>query len=302
MRTLLIAGVLVCLMATRAVACDVCGCSIGGNYFGILPQFNRHFVGVRWTAERSRTATSALALRQGRYHSEEYFRSADLVARFYPGRRWQVLALAPYRMQEQRESGRTLHAEGLGDVSLLAHYILLNTGDSTGHRWQQTLTLGGGVKLPVGRSDLASADGIRLHPNLQLGSGSTDLLFAAAYTLRQNAWGWNSDVLFRLNTANADGYHYGNRVIGSSRLFYWKNIRQYALLPNAGVFLDAGMPNRDHGRVVPQSEGTALFYTLGLDVYAGRFSTGLSLQPPLWQTRETVEYGTRWTVHANFIF
>jgi hypothetical protein len=54
--------------------------------------------------------------------------------------------------------------------------------------------------------------------------------------------------------------------------------------------------------VVPQSEGAALFYTLGLDVFAGRFSTGLSLQPPLWQTRETAQYGTRGTVHAHFIF
>lgn len=302
MRTLLIAGMLFCFAATSTHACDVCGCSIGGNYFGILPQFNRHFIGLRWTAERSYTATSPLALREGRYHSEEYFRSADLVARFYPGHRWQVLALVPYRIQEQREGERLLQVQGMGDVSLLAHYILLNTGDSLSRRWKQTLTLGGGIKLPIGRSDHTSEDGIRLHPNLQLGSGSTDLLFAAAYTLRRNAWGWSSDLLFRWNTENSDGYHFGNRLIGSSKFFYWKSMKGYALLPNIGVFMDAGMPNRDQGKAVHQSGGTAAFYTLGLDVYAGRFSAGLTVQPPLWQTRETVQYGTRWTVHTNFIF
>jgi hypothetical protein len=27
----------------------VCGCSLGGNYFGILPLYNKNFVGLRWS-------------------------------------------------------------------------------------------------------------------------------------------------------------------------------------------------------------------------------------------------------------
>ena len=33
---------------TVALACDVCGCSAGGNYFGILPRFGKHFLGIRY--------------------------------------------------------------------------------------------------------------------------------------------------------------------------------------------------------------------------------------------------------------
>ncbi len=301
MRTLFIAVALLGF-SSGVSACDVCGCSIGGNYFGILPQFTRHFVGLRWTMERTRTAVSAQALREGRLHSEEMFRSADLVARFYPAHRWQVLLLAPYRIQEQREATRLVQVQGLGDVSLLANFILLDTGDSLKRRWRHTLTVGSGVKLPTGRSSQVAADGVQLHPNVQLGSGSTDILFAAAYTLRQGAWGWSADLLARWNTANKQAYHFGNRLSGSTKFFLWKNLRGVTLLPNAGIFADAAQANRDQNTLVRGSEGISVFSTFGLDAYTGRFSAGFSYQPPLWQNRSTVAFGARWVVSANIIF
>ncbi|UII25703.1 hypothetical protein LVD15_20705 [Fulvivirga maritima] len=37
------------LLPKETKACDVCGCSLGSNYMGILPQFNKNFVGLRWS-------------------------------------------------------------------------------------------------------------------------------------------------------------------------------------------------------------------------------------------------------------
>ncbi|MDX1912152.1 MAG: hypothetical protein SFV22_11725 [Saprospiraceae bacterium] len=81
MRTLLLAvGLLAMLPA--ASACDVCGCSIGGNYFGILPQFHRNFAGFRWAQQSFRSAHLPADARHGRFDSEEHFQTADLLAPF----------------------------------------------------------------------------------------------------------------------------------------------------------------------------------------------------------------------------
>ena len=300
MRTLFIAVALLAFTA-KVSGCDVCGCSVGGNYFGILPGFHRHFVGLRWSAETSYTALSADALEAGHIHSVEQFNTLDMLARLYPARRWQTLVLAPFRDFRQTESGVASRARGLGDVSLLASYVLFDTGDSLRYRWRQTFSLGGGLKLPTGRYNSTATDGSRLNPNLQTGTGSTDFLLTAAYTLRRGAWGAAADVLARINTSNPHQYLFGNRLSGSAKCFYWANLRRVALLPNAGVFADAAQANRDRGARIEGSEGLSTFATLGLDAYAGHFSAGVTFQPPLWQSRRTVQAKARWMITINYM-
>lgn len=301
MRTLVIALALLAVLP-EATACDVCGCSIGGNYFGILPQFQRHFIGLRWSTETSLTSLSTDAMRQGRYHSTEEFTSLDLVARFYPARRWQVLVLAPYRWNHQTEDGKSTRVQGIGDVSLLAHYVVFNTGDSLHYLWRQTLSIGGGLKLPTGQHHFTAVDGGTLNPNLQPGTGSTDFLLAAAYTLRRGPWGVATDLMARLNTSNDQHYRFGNRMSGSAKLFYWTNLRQLSCLPNAGVFLDVARTNRDGDDFLEGSEGGTALATLGVDVFTGHFSAGVNFQPPLWQSRNTVRAQARWLCTLNYIF
>lgn len=301
MRSLILVAMLL-LCSIGAQACDVCGCSIGGNYFGILPGFQRHFIGLRWFSESSNTALSSKALQAGDFHSSEQFQSLDLMARFNPSHRWQALLVAPYRNYRQTDSGNSSQSKGLGDVSLMANYILFNTGDSIKYRWRQTLSVGGGIKLPTGQNKIAASDGALLHPNLQPGTGSTDFLLSAAYTLRRKGWGGTADMLLRLNTANKQSYLFGNHLSGSVKLFYWTNLGQVALLPNAGIFMDAAQANRDNNVRIDGSEGISNFATLGLDAYFGHFSAGANFQPPVWQSRTTVQTKARWMFTLNFIF
>ncbi len=304
MRSLLLTVALLAF-GSAASACDVCGCSIGGNYFGILPQFHRHFVGFRWSEQSFQSAHSRSAAESGRFDSDEQFRTVDVLGRFYPIRRLQVLVLAPYHDFRRTEYGVLTHTQGLGDVSLLGNYILLNTSDSLQRRWQHTLTTGAGVKLPTGQHRLTGADGNVLLANLQPGSGSMDFMLSATYTLRRGAWGLTADVLGRLNTANKQDYQFGHRASGSAKFFYWKNLRRnLTLLPNAGAFADASLPNRD-GR--SDAEGTGGFIALataGLDVYAGRFSAGFTFQQPVYQNlgEGKIHAHPRWMATLNYIF
>lgn len=303
MRTLLFIGALL-TWASAASACDVCGCSIGGNYFGILPQFHRHFVGLRYSEQSFRSAHSTRAAQSGIFDSDEQFRTLDVLGRFYPLRRLQVFVLAPYHDFTRIENGTRVHTQGLGDLSLMGNWIALDTGDSLRTTWQHTLTIGGGIKLPTGGHAIKDAEGQTLHPNLQPGTGSTDVMLSATYTLRRGAWGFSSDVLGRLNTANHHDYQFGNRVSGSAKFFYWKNFRKVAFLPNIGVFADASAPNREDGWAVDQTGGNILLGTLGLDCYAGNFSVGLTVQPPISQHLGdgAIEANTRWMLTSNYIF
>ncbi|TXI71256.1 MAG: hypothetical protein E6Q41_00520, partial [Cyclobacteriaceae bacterium] len=74
---------LVLLAAHVTMACDVCGCSLGGSYFGILPQFNKNFVGLRWSQARFH----AYMNHQSGYLSEETsndtYRKLELWGRYY---------------------------------------------------------------------------------------------------------------------------------------------------------------------------------------------------------------------------
>ena len=287
-----------------ASACDVCGCSIGGNYFGILPQFHRHFVGVRYSEQSYRSAHSRNAAQTGDFDSDERFRTMDVLGRFYPTRRLQILALLPYHDFRRLENGVQTHSQGLGDASILGNFIVLDTGDSLRHSWQHTLTLGGGIKVPSGQHALQDSEGKVFHENLQPGTGSTDFMLSAAYTIRKGAWGFTADVLGRLNTTNHHNYHFGNRVSSSIKAFYWKNLRKFSLLPNAGIFADLADQSRDGNSYISETGGALALATFGLDVYAGHFSLGCTLQQPVYQHQGggRIQANTRFMTTLNYIF
>ncbi len=232
----------------------------------------------------------------------EQFQTLEVWARIYPARRWQAFILAPYRMNRQTEGTRVSKMPGLGDISVYAGYLLVDGTDSIRSLWNHTLSVGGGVKLPTGRHQSVAADGAVAHPNIQAGTGSTDFLATLAYTVRRSGWGSAADLQVRLTTTNAQHYRFGNRLSGSVKFFYWSNQGAISLLPHTGIFFDAAAADTDRGNPIEGSAGITGYGIVGLDVYAGRFSTGLSFQPPLWQSRGTVQSRSRWTISVNYIF
>lgn len=304
MRTLFIAVALLAVQSGVS-ACDVCGCSIGGNYFGILPQFHRHFVGLRWSEQSFQSAHSRSAAEAGQFDSDESFRTADMLGRFYLSRRVQMFALVPYHFFHRVEDNQAVNTQGLGDVSVMAGYIMLDTGDSLRRKWQHSLTLNGGVKLPTGSHNLTNPEGELLHPNLQPGTGTTDFMLSVMYTVRHGAWGFTADALGRFNTANRENdYRFGNRLSGSVKTFYWQNAGRFLFLPNAGVFADAAQANEGNVDFTEGTGGAIVFGTFGLDVYLGNFSAGFTFQQPAWQHLGDgkVHNNSRWMATVNYIF
>jgi hypothetical protein len=286
------------------LACDLCGCSNSGSFFGILPQGHRGFAGVRYRHASFNSHMTSVNLK-----SHELFRTAELWGRFYPIKRVQVLAFVPYQFSQQTllKSGTVTPLQGLSDVSALVQYNLLNTfmDDSVVHKVNHNLLVGGGVKLPTGRYkyDENSLTDVA-NPNFQLGTGSTDWMVNAIYTARYNNWGANADVSYRITTTNSNGYRFGNRLTTSASVFYLTGSGKYSLMPNAGVFVEQGGYDRRDGVVNKQTGGYATYLNLGTEAYLGKVSLGVSYRHPISQNLSAGELlaNDQLNTHITFMF
>lgn len=300
MRIILTAVVSLGLYST-ILACDVCGCSVGGNYFGILPQFHRHFIGIRHQYREFQSVHPALFADEPALVSQEYYHTTELWGRFVPHRRIQIFGFVPYNNYSKTENGIMQSVSGLGDASLMVHFVLFNSGDSLKRAWKHALQAGGGIKLPLGESNRLQTDGTII-PNLQAGTGAFDVPLSLIYTTRYKRWGMNAELSYRFNGTNERAYHFGNRMSSALRFFYWQNLRRLSVLPNLGATFEYA--RRDRVNDLPQefTGGQSLMLSAGVDVYYNRCSMGFSARQPAVQNLGDGQIKSRTQVAAHFIY
>ncbi|MBD3219503.1 MAG: hypothetical protein GF310_14630 [candidate division Zixibacteria bacterium] len=129
-------------------------------------------------------------------------------------------------LQQERNSGlaggtgESLQTRGIGDGIIMLKYDLILLSILS----QTQLSVGGGVKLPLGQSDIKS-NGFLLAADMQPGTGSWDgVLWGYAYQglERSSKLGLFASTLFRFNGSNArfgpqnQGYKFGNELIFKS--------------------------------------------------------------------------------------
>jgi len=263
-------------------ACDVCGCSLGGGYYGILPQFSKSFVGLRW----SQAKFYAYMNHQSEYLQEERsndtYNKVELWGRFYVGERLQIFAFVPYSYNTMRGTEQNVTTSGLADITLIANYLLINTGEDSTKMFRHTLSAGAGVKLPTGKSNMMDK-GALVNPNFQMGTGSTDFLVSAIYTVRYMKVGSNFEAGYKINTANADEYRFGNQFHASYQFFYWQNLKPFTFLPNAGLYYEQADHHKDGAAIQTNTGGSALLLSAGLETYISQFTIGFNYKHPLNQ-------------------
>lgn len=294
--------VILMLTALPGMACDICGCGNGSSFFGILPQSHRSFVGLRYGYKSYSSHLTSVNLR-----SEETFQKAELWGRFYPVRKLQVLAFVPYFVNRQTlvKTGEQLTLQGLGDASVLANYNVLNTlMDSTTHKIDHSLLLGGGIKLPTGhyRYDPLS-DAEVANANFQLGTGSVDVMLNAVYTVRYRQWSINADATYKLNGTNSNNYKFGNRTMVNTSVLYFGQIGGVTLVPNAGMAYESARRDRDQGVTSSRTGGYATFATAGIEGYTKGVSMGVNYQKPVMQNLSNGELraNNRLNVHLTLL-
>ena len=290
-------GSLLFLGSGKALACDACGCGVGSYQFGILPQQSKNFVGIRYQTKSDESTP---------YHelqTKEQFQSMEVWARFYPVKKVQVLALVPFNYNRQESGNKITEVKGLGDALVLINYNLLNNTDSLYQSVKQNLFIGGGLKLPTGYAQ-NKVEGTELNPNIQVGSGSLDLIANLMYTIRYNKIGLNSNVTYKYNSANRNQFQFGNKFGAGAALFSVVNVKEFALMPNAGFSTELTAKDTHYKKELKESGGQINFITLGTEIYFKNFSAGVTTQKPVYQnvSEGFVKTNNRFLTHLTFMF
>lgn len=262
-------------------SCDVCGGG-HGSYYGILPQFNRHFAGIRYKYRATHTRHPEAHMGDP-ISSSEIYHSAELWGRYSFSKRFQLFAFIPFLFNRQLAGENENRSSGLGDVTLSLQFNIFNTGDSLNHKWRHALQVGAGVKSPTGANNLVQ-NGKTLAQTMQLGTGSFDIPLNLSYTVRRKTLGINVDMNYKINLVNDKGYRIGNYLSSSFKLFYWGEIGQVSLLPQAGFNLEAGAEDFKNGLKQDYTGGELHSLFIGMDTYWKRVSFGLNCQVPVYQT------------------
>jgi hypothetical protein len=278
-----------CLLMVSAVeikACEICGCGIGNNYIGILPEFNKNILGVRYRYNSMLThvgvgGTTTYLTSSENYNTVEIWGAANISDNF------RLTASVPYSFDELNNQGKTSNKNGIGDISVAGFYQLIHSRKTiiNSKLLVQSLWLGVGVKLPTGQYNPLDKSAIVESANLfQLGTGSTDFNFTIMYDLRVQDAGLNLTAGYRVNTVNKYEYRYGNKFSINAQPYYkFRTKSGITLAPNAGVQYETGQKDLDHSYTVDISGGNLLLGTVGIETSYKKIALGANWQTPLSQ-------------------
>jgi hypothetical protein len=286
-------------------ACDICGCGVGTSYIGILPDFNKRIMGLRYRYNSIFShiapggATSYLT-------TKELYNTVELWGGWNLTKKFRVMISLPYSFNEQVNQGTRASKNGIGDINVSGQYELLNSRKTLDHSMLvQSLWVGAGIKLATGKYNPNDKSTTNSNANLfQLGTASTDFTVNAMYDLRLQDAGLNLSANYKMNTANKYDYQYGNKLSTTAQLYYKIRIHNaVTIAPNTGVQYETAQKDNDHQLSVDISGGRLLMGTVGLESAFKKISLGLNWQTPLSQNLANgiVKANNRLMAHVSFL-
>lgn len=275
MKSLFITAILL-IAAGSSYACEICGCGNSNFQIGILPSFNKGFIGYRYTVSsfNSKLSTDATQYSHDRYQTMELWGGHNFG-------RLQVMAFVPYLFSNKQSDDGTTKTHGLGDLLLLVNYKIFSTASlnkaETGSI-RNELYAGGGIKLPTGvnRVDTTDPDFNIGDFNSQAGTGSVDYMINLTHNLMFARSGIVTNVAYRVNTANDQEYRFGNRAYINSAYYYSLALGTTKIKPSAGVNYQRNAVNTFAGSNVDGSNGYNLNASVGLNVLHGKIGANVT--------------------------
>lgn len=307
MKKLIIGLFLTIVTVTNAKACDICGCGVGSYYLGILPEYNKRFLGLRYQYKSLRThlgphgETTPLT-------TDETYQSTELWGGVNFGTRFRVLAFIPFnfnRRESQASSGRK---NGIGDIAVMGYYKLFDhTGTAAERLLVQSLWIGAGIKVPTGKYEPTERLAVSESPNnFQLGSASADFTLNAAYDIRWNDLGLNINLNYKINTENKYSYRYGNKFTSNMLLYHkFRLANKVTVAPNLGILYETADKDVENDKYdVSVSGGHSLSAVAGIEIGLQGLSMGANYQNVRSQNLAggRVYAGNRFLVHMSLPF
>jgi hypothetical protein len=270
--------VLALLVGHVVLACDACGCSSNGDGWGIMPNYNRHFAGMRFHYRHYHNEHPMNSSDNTSLSGDDHFYRADLQFRYTINRRFQIATVLPYRFNNRTEGESQLKKEGIGDVSVQFQFLPVLPGNG---KLKHALQLTGGIEAPTGKFKFSH----EVPVNMQMGSGSWDYLAGLSYTIRHRNIGFNAEGTYRMNGYSKSGYDWGNSYTVANRLFY--NVSRdssASLLPWIGMsyeHYESNIENMKYQIRAAYSSGELLLLNGGIDYFNNKVAIGAEFGIPL---------------------
>lgn len=281
-------------VALRSMGCDVCGIFLNvqpndrSTQFGLLHRvrmLSREYPAPQAVAVPKHGGVDHAQIVQGPRAVSELIQAMELRADIRFRDKWALLVAVPVVNTYQSVNGYMRYdAYGLGDPFAILRYQVVNTkctaDDSTG-RWVHRLQFGGGVKMPLGRSDV-TYQGERLHPDAQPGTGSWDALFSLEYALRIRRSGVTFTTVGRVNSADRYDVRLGHTASSTLDLFHRFPVgKQINVLPSLGGYMEWAGYDNEKGAVQTNTGGTTWYATAGLRTYWKKWMLTVNYQRAL---------------------
>lgn len=295
--------ILIILSFLPTIACDICGCGVGNYYVGLLPQFSRSFIGVRYQFSKFHTSIKD----NNAEYSNDLFETAEVWGGINLGKKWQLLGIIPFNIINQKNDDGLTKTHGLGDVAVMVNYKFFDHTSATKNKKliSQQFWLGGGIKLGTGKFSADKNDPAFIAmANTQVGSGSTDFLLNAMYNININRWGFSNSVRYKINTANKWAYFFGNKFTASSIMYYGFTKNKITVTPTAGLLYDHTEMNKLANKIIDQTGGYLLSSSAGVEINFDKINTGFNVQLPLQQNfaQEQTVAQVKGMLHVTFVF
>lgn len=253
---------LLCVATLSAHACEVCGCSSGPNTIGLLPGNGYHFIGFRSQFRNTLSQHPDVFGIPGK-KSMELFITNMLIGRYQLNKRIQILGFIPFSNNSQIIETTTTRSNGLGDVSVIGNYLLINKIDSVKSLY---LFVSTGIKTPTGKYNR----NLKQINTLSNGSGSWDIPFGLNLNLKKRKWSFVFENNFVLKSRNSSGYKFGNALINNFSTVYKVGYSKVEFLPMLGAsfqsfFKDSRLGVSDivslnHGNLLSASFGCGFLF------------------------------------------
>jgi hypothetical protein len=307
MKRYLITLLVVVLSASYALACDICGCGVGSYYIGILPEYNKRFIGLRYQHKTLQTHLGP----QGQVTpltTNETYQTAELWGGWNIGKKFRLLAFVPYNFAKRSSQEANASKGGLGDIAVMGYYNLFTNANTVSSKLLvHSLWVGAGIKVPTGQYEPGEKLAVQNDPNnFQLGTASTDFTLNAAYDVRLNDLGVNLNVNYKVNTENNYAYRYGNKLSTNALLYYkFRLFHKITIAPNAGVLYETAQKDVESQKYeVDVSGGYSTALVTGLELATKNFSLGANYQNVVAQqlASNRVNAGNRLMLHLSVPF
>ncbi|MBK7684019.1 MAG: hypothetical protein IPJ26_16860 [Bacteroidetes bacterium] len=276
-RKFLIALTLLLIWWGRSIACDVCG-----SFIGIHPGDKKAYVSMfyRYVSFSGSHTTNSTFFPDGGMrigHTDhagsnansskdfEVYRAAEWRARYYLHSRIELSVIAPYVFNTAYENSKRTRNSGLGDLSTLIGWQMINEA-STG-KFNHRLLLGAGVKWGIGDEN-QKVNNERLSILLQPGTGSNDVLFFANYQLGRGNWSWNVLPMYKINGKNQFEERVSNSTTFFSSISYqWKRNENFKVMPSIQSYFESMNGVEVSGEKLAGTSMEELFLGPGVDLF-----------------------------------